>query len=175
VVKLLSSFIAVVMACYVALLASFSWSSENCCITRATSTCRWVMPMRTGALHEPCTQVRRLRIRILLRVRVPVRRVPGTADLPAPTESGLYRRGRAYIRELNARGVDRSHVILFGHSLGTRVAVQMTEEFHVAGLMLLAPASSRGSCFAVGVYHDSGTFPQRFRFGMGPPFHLGRS
>jgi hypothetical protein len=31
----------------------------------------------------------------------------------------------------------------------------MTEEFHVAGLMLLAPVSSRGSCFAVGVYHVS--------------------
>lgn len=30
-------------------------------------------------------------------------------------------------------------MILFGHSLGTGVAAQMAEEFHVAGLMLLAP------------------------------------
>lgn len=64
----------------------------------------------------------------------------GYSGLPgAPTEKGLYEDGRAYIRALIARGVPADHIVLFGHSLGTGVAVQMAEEFHVAGVMLLAP------------------------------------
>jgi uncharacterized protein len=64
----------------------------------------------------------------------------GYSGLPgAPTESGLYRDGRAYIRGLAAHGIESSHIILFGHSLGTGVAVQMAGEFHVAAMMLLAP------------------------------------
>jgi fermentation-respiration switch protein FrsA (DUF1100 family) len=38
-----------------------------------------------------------------------------------------------------AQGVRSENIILFGHSLGTGVAVQMAEEFHVGGVMLLAP------------------------------------
>jgi fermentation-respiration switch protein FrsA (DUF1100 family) len=38
-----------------------------------------------------------------------------------------------------ARGVPSEKIILFGHSLGTGVAVEMAGEFHVGGLMLLAP------------------------------------
>lgn len=56
-----------------------------------------------------------------------------------PTEAGLYNDGRAYLRDLIARGIESRHIILFGHSLGTGVAVQMATEFHVEGLMLLAP------------------------------------
>ena len=56
-----------------------------------------------------------------------------------PTEAGLYNDARAYLRELIARGIESRHIILFGHSLGTGVAMQMAEEFHVGGLMLLAP------------------------------------
>ena len=60
--------------------------------------------------------------------------MPGT-----PTEAGLYRDARADLYELMARGVPERHIILFGHSLGTGVAVEMATEFHVGGAMLLAP------------------------------------
>lgn len=64
----------------------------------------------------------------------------GYSGLPgSPTETGLYNDGRAFLKELQARGVESSHIILYGHSLGTGVAVQMASEFHVGGLMLLAP------------------------------------
>ena len=64
----------------------------------------------------------------------------GYSGLPGkPTEAGLYADGRAYIRGLMAQGVKSEDIILFGHSLGTGVAVQMAEEFHVGGLILLAP------------------------------------
>jgi uncharacterized protein len=64
----------------------------------------------------------------------------GYSGLPGrPTEAGLYDDGRAYIRGLIGRGVASRDIILFGHSLGTGVAVQMSEEFQVGGLMLLAP------------------------------------
>ena len=56
-----------------------------------------------------------------------------------PTEAGLYTDGRAYIYGLMAQGVKNEDIVLFGHSLGTGVAVQMAEEFHVGGLILLAP------------------------------------
>ena len=64
----------------------------------------------------------------------------GYSGLPGkPTEAGLYADGRAYLYGLMAQGVKSGNIILFGHSLGTGVAVQMAEEFHVGGLMLLAP------------------------------------
>jgi uncharacterized protein len=56
-----------------------------------------------------------------------------------PTEAGLYADGRAYLYGLMAHGVKSENIILFGHSLGTGVAVQLAEEFHVGGLILLAP------------------------------------
>jgi uncharacterized protein len=64
----------------------------------------------------------------------------GYSGLPgSPTEAGLYNDGRAYLRELVRRGVSSSQMVLFGHSLGTGIAVEMAEEFKVGGLMLLAP------------------------------------
>lgn len=64
----------------------------------------------------------------------------GYSGLPgSPTETGLYNDARAYMRDLIARGVASEHMILFGQSLGTGVATEMAEEFHVGGLMLLAP------------------------------------
>jgi hypothetical protein len=64
----------------------------------------------------------------------------GYSGLPGtPTETGLYADARAYIKGLMAQGVKSEDIILFGHSLGTGVAVQMAEEFHVGGVMLLAP------------------------------------
>jgi len=64
----------------------------------------------------------------------------GYSGLPgSPTETGLYADARAYVKWLMAQGVKSENIILFGHSLGTGVAVQMAEEFHVGGVMLLAP------------------------------------
>jgi fermentation-respiration switch protein FrsA (DUF1100 family) len=64
----------------------------------------------------------------------------GYSGLPGkPTEAGLYADARADLYALRSRGVQSEDMILFGHSLGTGVAVQMAEEFHVGGVMLLAP------------------------------------
>ena len=64
----------------------------------------------------------------------------GYSGLPGkPTEAGLYADARAYLYALMAQGVRSQDIILYGHSLGTGVATQMAEEFHVGGLMLLAP------------------------------------
>jgi len=56
-----------------------------------------------------------------------------------PTETGLYDDARAALQGLTAQGIESRSLILFGHSLGTGVAVQMASEYHVAGVMLLAP------------------------------------
>lgn len=64
----------------------------------------------------------------------------GYSGLPgSPTEAGIYADARAYLQHLVAHGVESKQIILFGHSLGTGVAVQMAAEFHTRGLMLLAP------------------------------------
>jgi fermentation-respiration switch protein FrsA (DUF1100 family) len=64
----------------------------------------------------------------------------GYSGLPGkPTEAGLYADARSEIKGLLAQGVRSESIILFGHSLGTGVATQMAEEFHVGGLILLAP------------------------------------
>jgi fermentation-respiration switch protein FrsA (DUF1100 family) len=67
----------------------------------------------------------------------------GYSGLPGkPTEAGLYADGRATMYALMAHGVKSENIILFGHSLGTGVAVQIAEEFRVAGVLLLAPYTS---------------------------------
>lgn len=67
----------------------------------------------------------------------------GFSGMPgAPSEDGLYRDARAYLRALAAQGLPGEKLILFGHSLGTGVATRMASEFHVAGLALLAPFMS---------------------------------
>jgi fermentation-respiration switch protein FrsA (DUF1100 family) len=64
----------------------------------------------------------------------------GYSGLPGkPSESGLYNDGRAYLQELLSRGIDSRHIVLFGHSLGTGVAIQMATEYRAGGMMLLAP------------------------------------
>jgi fermentation-respiration switch protein FrsA (DUF1100 family) len=64
----------------------------------------------------------------------------GYSGLPGkPTENGLYLDARTYLQGLKALGVTERDIVLYGHSLGTGVAVQMASEFRVGGLMLLAP------------------------------------
>jgi fermentation-respiration switch protein FrsA (DUF1100 family) len=67
----------------------------------------------------------------------------GYSGLPGhPTEAGLYQDGRAYMHWLADHGVDGGQAVLFGHSLGTGVAVEMARESPVRGVMLLAPYTS---------------------------------
>jgi hypothetical protein len=69
----------------------------------------------------------------------------GYSGLPGkPTEAGLYADARAYLYALRSRGVESEGILLFGHSLGTGVATQMAVEFHLGGLILLAPFLSVG-------------------------------
>jgi hypothetical protein len=64
----------------------------------------------------------------------------GYSKLPGkPTEKGLYADGRAFIKTLIETGIKEENIVLLGHSLGTGVATQMATEFHVRGLMLIAP------------------------------------
>lgn len=67
----------------------------------------------------------------------------GYSGMPgSPTEDGLYADARAYLKALIASGVKEENIVLFGHSLGTGVATQMATEFHVRGVILLAPYMS---------------------------------
>ncbi len=82
----------------------------------------------------------------------------GFSGLPGkPTEAGLYADARAYLYALKARGVPGEYIILFGHSLGTGIATQMADEFHVGGLVLLAPFLSVGEM----AQHDYPIFPAK--------------
>ena len=62
---------------------------------------------------------------------------PGRAD-----EDGLYADGRAALDYLASQGVDADHLVLYGESLGTGVAVQLASERALAGLILEAPFTS---------------------------------
>lgn len=64
----------------------------------------------------------------------------GYGGMPGkPTEAGLYADARASLKSLIASGVKEENIVLFGHSLGSGVATQMAQEFHVRGLILFAP------------------------------------
>ena len=56
-----------------------------------------------------------------------------------PSERGLYRDARAAIRWLDLHGVDAGHIVLYGHSLGTGIAVQMATEIKARAVVLEAP------------------------------------
>ena len=56
-----------------------------------------------------------------------------------PSEHGLYRDARTAIRWLNTHGYDAGHIVLYGHSLGTGIAVQMATEIKARAVVLEAP------------------------------------
>lgn len=62
---------------------------------------------------------------------------PGT-----PSEEGLYKDARAFIRWLLDKGYSKHQLVFYGNSLGTGVAVQMAVEFGVKYLILEAPYTS---------------------------------
>ena len=59
-----------------------------------------------------------------------------------PSEQGLYSDARAYIAKLIEQGLTEKDMVLYGHSLGSAVALQMATEFDVAGLIMLSPFTS---------------------------------
>ncbi len=59
-----------------------------------------------------------------------------------PTERGLYADGRAALAFLAEAGVPEAHIVLYGESLGTGVAVQLATERTVAAVVLEAPFTS---------------------------------
>ncbi len=60
-----------------------------------------------------------------------------------PSEQGLYNDARTAINFLTRdKGINLSGIILYGESLGSGVAVQMSTEYKVGGLILQAPYTS---------------------------------
>lgn len=60
----------------------------------------------------------------------------------SPSEEGLYRDGRAALRFVAGEKIAPERVVLYGHSLGSGVAVQMATEFAEGAVVLESPLSS---------------------------------
>lgn len=61
----------------------------------------------------------------------------GASDDGTLTEAGLYRDARATFDWLTTvRGIDPSHIVIFGHSLGSGVATHLAARVGAAGLVL---------------------------------------
>lgn len=60
----------------------------------------------------------------------------------SPSEAGLIADGRAAMDFLQQSGVTPNHIVLYGESLGSGVAVALAGEYDVAALLLEAPFSS---------------------------------
>jgi len=60
----------------------------------------------------------------------------------SPSEEGLYNDARAAINFLLERGVTMDHIVIYGESLGSGVAIQMATEHPFKALILEAPYTS---------------------------------
>ena len=60
----------------------------------------------------------------------------------APTEAGLYDDARAALDFLAAQGIAPAHIVLYGESLGSGVAIRMASERIVGAVILEAPYTS---------------------------------
>jgi hypothetical protein len=67
-----------------------------------------------------------------------------------PSEPGLYADARAALAFVEGQGIPDQHLVLYGESLGTGVAVRMASDRPVAALVLEAPYTSME---AVGAAH----------------------
>jgi fermentation-respiration switch protein FrsA (DUF1100 family) len=66
----------------------------------------------------------------------------GVSRGATPSEAGLYLDATAALDALSERGIDAAHVVLWGTSLGTGVAVEMARRGRGAALVLVAPYTS---------------------------------
>jgi len=59
-----------------------------------------------------------------------------------PNEVGLYEDAKSAVKWLQAKGIDRKNIILYGESLGTGVAVEIAQNKNYAGIILESPFTS---------------------------------
>jgi fermentation-respiration switch protein FrsA (DUF1100 family) len=90
-----------------------------------------------GAIHRFKGLMRRIQKAGYGAVFLSYRGYPGSDGLP--TEEGLYADGRTAIAWLATQGVTAEEIFLYGHSLGTGVAVKLASERNVGGVILEAP------------------------------------
>ena len=53
-----------------------------------------------------------------------------------PNELGLYEDAKSAVKWLQAKGIDRKNIILYGESLGTGIAVEIAQNKNYAGIIL---------------------------------------
>lgn len=93
-----------------------------------------------GAVHRFKGLMRRIQKASYGAVFVSYRGYPGSDGFP--TEDGLYSDGRAAIAWLESQGVPATSIFLYGHSLGSGVAVKLASERNFGGVILEAPYTS---------------------------------
>ena len=59
-----------------------------------------------------------------------------------PSEVGLYEDAQAVLNWLNQKGIPDTHIVLYGESLGSGMAIQMAAHRKLKGVMLGAPYTS---------------------------------
>ena len=59
-----------------------------------------------------------------------------------PNEKGLYEDARSAVRWLNSKGIQDKNIILYGESLGTAIAVEISQNKKYAGVILESPFTS---------------------------------
>ena len=59
-----------------------------------------------------------------------------------PTEKGLYEDARSALRWLKTKGVNENNIIIYGESLGTGVATEISQNKNFAGIILESPFTS---------------------------------
>ena len=59
-----------------------------------------------------------------------------------PTEQGLYEDTRSAIKWLNSKGITEENIIIYGESLGTGVAIEVSQNKNFAGVILESPFTS---------------------------------
>ena len=59
-----------------------------------------------------------------------------------PTELGLYEDAKSAIRWLNLQGIPENNIIIYGESLGTGVATEISQNKNFAGVILESPFTS---------------------------------
>ena len=59
-----------------------------------------------------------------------------------PTEKGLYQDARSAVKWLINKGVDEENIIIYGESLGTGVATEISQNKDFAGIILESPFTS---------------------------------